>query len=136
MPLFLLSNQLPDNFDPSSVTEETIREIHALNDEAEAAGVRVFAGGLFPASHAKTVRAQPNGDVVITDGPYMEAKEHIGGFWILDCADMDEALAWARKAAKSCQVAGEVREFLPVPKEAAARAKRMWLESAGRNQQS
>jgi hypothetical protein len=130
MPLFLISNQMPDDFDPSSVTEETIRDIHALNEEAEAAGVRVFAGGLFPARMAKTVRSQPNGDVVITDGPYMEAKEHIGGFWILECADMDEALGWARKAAKSCQVAGEVREFYPVPKEAAERTKRLWLESA------
>jgi hypothetical protein len=136
MPLFLLSNQLPDNFDPSTVTEETIREINALNEEAEAAGIRVFAGGLFPASMAKTVRAQPNGEVVITDGPYLEAKEHIGGFWILDCADMDEALGWARRAAKSCQVAGEVREFLPLPKEAAARAKRLWLESAVQSQES
>lgn len=136
MPLFLISNQIPDNFDPSSMTEETIREINALNEEAEAAGVRVFAGGLFPASYAKTVRSQPNGDVIITDGPYLEAKEHIGGFWILDCADMDEALGWARRACKSCQVPGEVREFLPLPEEAAARAKRMWIESAVRDQQS
>jgi hypothetical protein len=125
---------MPDNLDPSFFTEEMMREIHALNEEAEAAGVRIFAGGLSPAAKAKSVRAQPNGDVVITDGPYLEAKEHVGGFWILECADMDEALAWAHKAVKACRVPGEVREFLPLPKEAAARAKRLWIESAAKGQ--
>jgi hypothetical protein len=59
----------------------------------------------------KSLRAQPNGEVLITDGPYVEAKEHIGGFWILEAADMDEALAWARKGAIACRAAGEVREL-------------------------
>ena len=71
-----------------------------------------------PASNAKTLRARPDGKVLVTDGPYTETKEHIGGFWILECADIDEALAWANKDAIDCNVAGEVREllFYPDPK--------------------
>jgi hypothetical protein len=55
--------------------------------------------GLGPASSAKSLQAQPDGKVLITDGPYLETKEHIGGFWILEAADLDEALAWGRKGA-------------------------------------
>jgi hypothetical protein len=59
----------------------------------------------------------PDGKVLITDGPYTETKEHIGGFWILEAADLDEALAWARKGAVACRASGEVREILfrPAP---------------------
>jgi hypothetical protein len=60
-----------------------IEEIHALNREMIAAGVRKFACGISPASNAKTVRKQPDGKVLVTDGPYIETKEHMGGFWIL-----------------------------------------------------
>jgi len=83
-----------------------------------AAGVRVFVGGLSPASSARSLRAHPDGKVLITDGPYLETKEHIGGFWILEAADMDEVLAWARKGSISCDAVGEVREllFFPDPK--------------------
>jgi hypothetical protein len=79
-----------------------------------AAGVRKFACGL---GKAKSLRTQPNGDVLITDGPYLETKEHVGGLWILECADMDEVLAWARKGAKACRASVEVREifFMPAP---------------------
>jgi len=111
MPQYLLVNYLPDNFDPSTVTEAAVRAISDLNDELEAAGARLMACGLSPASQAKSVRGQPNGDVLITDGPYLETKEHIGGFWILEAADMDEALVWARKAAFNPQSRGEVREI-------------------------
>jgi hypothetical protein len=118
MPQYLVSNYLPDDFDPSVVTEAMIEEIHALNRELIAAGVRKFACGISPAGSAKTLRAQPDGKVLVTDGPYTETKEHMGGFWILECADIDEALAWAKKAAIVCDVAGEVREllFYPDPK--------------------
>src|SRR6266511_3711193 len=112
MPQYLVANYLPDDFDPSAVTEAMIEEIHALNREMIAAGVRKFACGISPASNAKTVRKQPDGTVLVTDGPYTETKEHMGGFWILEAADMDEALAWARKGAISCDAAGEVRELL------------------------
>ena len=115
MPQFFVCNYLPDNFDPSTVTEAMIEEIHALNREMIAAGVRKFACGISAAADAKTVRKQTDGKVSITDGPYVEAKEHIGGFWILECADMDEALAWARKGSISCDAVGEVRELLFFP---------------------
>ena len=98
MPQYLVAIQLPDNYDPSLEDEAMIRDISALNEELDAAGARFFAGGLAPAAKAKSLRKQPGGEVVITDGPYLEAKEHIGGFSILECAEMDEALAWARKS--------------------------------------
>jgi hypothetical protein len=56
-----------------------------------------------PASSAKSLRAKPDGKVLVTDGPYLETKEHIGGFWVLKAADLDEALAWGRKAAVACR---------------------------------
>jgi hypothetical protein len=117
MPQYLVASYLPDNFDPSTVTEAMMEEIHALNREMIAAGVRKFACGMSPAASAKTVRKQPDGKVLITDGPYIETKEHIGGFWILEAADMNEALAWARKGAITCDAVGEVREllFFPAP---------------------
>jgi hypothetical protein len=111
MPQYLLANYLPDNFDPSTMTEATVRAINDLNEELEAAGARLMACGLSPASQAKSLRGQPNGEPLITDGPYLEAKEHIGGFWILEAADMDEALAWARKAAFDPRSRGELREI-------------------------
>jgi hypothetical protein len=94
-----------------------IEEIHALNREMIAAGVRKFACGISPAANAKTVRKQSDGKVQVTDGPYTETKEHMGGFWILECADLEEALSWARKGAITCDAVGEVREllFFPAP---------------------
>jgi hypothetical protein len=115
MPQYLVANYLPDDFDPSTVTEAMIEEIHALNREMIAAGVRKFACGISPVGKAKTVRKQPDGTVLVTDGPYAETREHIGGFWILEAGNMDEALAWARKGAISCNTAGEVRELLFYP---------------------
>jgi hypothetical protein len=114
MPQYLVAIQHPNNYDPSLEGEAMMRDIGALNQEMDAAGARFFAGGLEPASHAKSLRKQPDGKVSITDGPYLEAKEHIGGFWILECADMDEALAWARKAVVACRVPVEVRAFLKI----------------------
>jgi hypothetical protein len=93
-----------------------VRDIHALNAEMDAAGIRKFAGGLHPAQNAKSLRRQANGEVLITDGPYVEAKEHIGGFSIVEVADMDEALAWARKAAVACRMPVEVREIFFRPR--------------------
>jgi len=93
MPQYLVAIHLPDDFDPSRVDKAMERDIDVLNEEMEAKGVRLFAGGLRPAREAKSLRAQPDGKVVITDGPFLETKEHVGGFWILEAADMDEALA-------------------------------------------
>ena len=115
MPQYLVAIYHPDDFDPSAVTEAMIEEIHALNREMIAAGVRKFACGISPVSNAKTLRSQPDGKVLVTDGPYTETNEHMGGFWILEAADLDEALAWARKGAISCDAPGEVRELLFFP---------------------
>jgi hypothetical protein len=115
MAQYLVAIHHPDNFDPSTETEDTRRDISALNKEMMAAGVRLFAGGLQSETKAKSLRAQPNGQVLITDGPYLETKEHIGGFWILNVADMDEALAWGRKAVVACRTPVEVRPFFEMP---------------------
>jgi hypothetical protein len=125
MPQYLVCNYIPDNFDPSTVTEAMMEEIHALNREMIAAGVRKFACGISPAANAKTVQKQSNGTVNVTDGPYIETKEHMGGFWILEASNMDEALAWARRAAISCDVPGEVREllFFPAPEQGPSESK-------------
>ena len=121
MPQYLLATYLPDDFDPSTVTPESVEAIHALNREINAAGAERFAGGLFPASFAKTLRAQAGGTVSVTDGPYTETKEHIAGLMILEAANLEEALAWARKGILAGGGAGvcEVREilFFPDPNE-------------------
>ncbi len=117
MPQYLVASYLPDDFDPSSVTEAMVEQIHNVNRELIAAGVRKFACGIAPPSAAKTVKKKPDGTVEITDGPYTETKEHLGGFWILEAANMEEALGWARKGAISPDAVGEVREllFFPAP---------------------
>ena len=116
MPQYLFAGYLPNDFDPSTMDEGMAEEIHALNREMVAAGVRRFAGGLGP---AQTMRAQPNGDVLLTDGPYLEAKEFVGGITIIEVANQEEALKWARKGAKACRTAFEIREifFNPAPEE-------------------
>jgi hypothetical protein len=111
MAQYLVAIHHPDNYDPSVEDEAMHRDIDALNEEMIAAGVRTFVGGLHAVSKAKSLRAQPDGKVLITDGPYIEAKEHIGGFWVLEAADLDEALAWGRKAAVACRAPVEVRPF-------------------------
>jgi hypothetical protein len=114
MPQYLVAIQHPNNYDASLEGEAMIRDIGALNQEMDAAGARFFAGGLEPAAKAKSLRKQPGGEVVITDGPYLETKEHVGGFWILEAADMEEALAWGRKAVVACRVPVEVRAFVRI----------------------
>ena len=108
---FFATIHLPDDFDPSVEDEEVARDIHALNEEIEAAGAMFFACGLQPAALAKVARAQPGGSVLITDGPYLETKEHIGGFLILEAANLDEALEWARKGAIASRRPVEVRQI-------------------------
>jgi hypothetical protein len=116
MAQYLVAIHLPDNFDPSQSDPGMMEDIHALNRDMIADGVRLFAGGLSPASKAKSLRAEPDGKLLTTDGPYLEAKEHVGGFWILECADLEQALAWGRKAVVACRAPVEVREFFAQPK--------------------
>jgi len=112
MTRYLVAIYRPENYDPAVSEDEAMsRDISALNVEMKAAGVRIFAGGLQPETSARSLRLQPAGKVLITDGPYTETKEHIGGFWVLEAADLDEALVWGRKAAVACRASVEVRPF-------------------------
>ncbi|MBX3117611.1 MAG: hypothetical protein KF784_00980 [Fimbriimonadaceae bacterium] len=108
---YLVAIHHPDDYDPTTEDQAMHRAIDELNDEMVAAGVRLFVGGLHLASKAKSLRAQPGGKVVVTDGPYLETKEHIGGFWVLEAASMEEALEWGRKAVIACRAPVEVRQF-------------------------
>jgi hypothetical protein len=112
MTQYLVAIHHPDNYDPATAEDEAMhRDIDALNDEMIAAGIRIFVGGLRPASKARSLRAQPDGRILITDGPYLEAKEHVGGFWVLEAPDLEQALEWGRKAAIACRAPVEVRPF-------------------------
>jgi len=95
---------------PSDVMEKIFRDVDALNAEIQAAGAWVFGGGLHPPNTATVVRIQ-DGEVLTTDGPFAEGKEHIGGFWVIKAADLDAALAWAAKATLACAGPVEVRPF-------------------------
>lgn len=111
MTQYLVAIHLPDDFDPASESPEKREAISALNREMIAAGIRVFVGGLHGVDKARTLTAAPNGNVLVTDGPFIEAKEHVGGFWVLELPGMDEALDWGRKAVIACGTPVEVRPF-------------------------
>lgn len=112
MPKYLVAIHHPDDYDALAVEDEAMhRDIDLLNDEMVAAGVRVFVGGLQHVTVAKSLTAKPHGEVLVTDGPYLETKEHVGGFWVLEAADLDEALEWGRKAVVACRAPVEVRPF-------------------------
>ena len=111
MTQYLVAIHHPDDYNPAAEGEAMQRDISALNKEMIAAGVRTFVGGLQPAGRARSLRAHPDGKVLVTDGPYLETKEHIGGFWVLECANLDEALEWGRKAVIACRAPVEVRPF-------------------------
>jgi hypothetical protein len=111
MTQYLVAIHHPDDYDASAEGKAMQRDIRALNVEMKAAGVTIFVGGLAPANSAVSVRVKPDGKVLVTDGPYMETKEHIGGFWVLEAASLEEALAWGRKAAIACRAPVEVRPF-------------------------
>lgn len=111
MPHYLLSVIQPDGNPPASLDmDKIIRDIDALNEELRAAGAWVFSGGLHAPSTATVVRVK-NGDVLMTDGPYAEGKEHLGGLTIINAPDLDAALAWAVKGSAACMGPVEVRPF-------------------------
>ena len=95
---------------PPHVLEPVMRDVRALREQMKAAGAWVFAGGLHPTSTATVVRVQ-NGDVLTTDGPFVEGKEHVGGFCVIKAADLDTALDWAGKLARATTLPIEVRPF-------------------------
>lgn len=90
--------------------EKAFADVDAFNTELTEAGKWVFAGGLQEPSTATVVQSS-GGEVLTTDGPFGESKEHIGGFWIIEAADLDEALAWAEKGSRACANPVEVRPF-------------------------
>lgn len=112
MKQYLLTVYQPDGDPPPpDFLEPIMRDINAVIAEAKAAGVFVFEGGLHPASTSTVVRVQ-DGEILTTDGPYIEGKEHVGGFSIIKAPDLDAALAWARKLARAIRLLPiEVRPF-------------------------
>lgn len=109
---YLLSIYQPDGgTPPPEVLEKVMRDVTALVEETKSAGAWVFNGALHPPSTATVVRLQGD-DVLVTDGPFIEGKEHIGGFLIVKAPDLDSALEWARKTARAIPgLAIEVRPF-------------------------
>ena len=113
MKQYLLSVYHPDVSEgspPPADIDQIMSDVEAVNDELRAAGAWVFAGGLHPSSTATVLRLT-GGEVMVTDGPFLEGKEHIGGIWVIKAADLDTALGWARKAARACRIPLEVRPF-------------------------
>ncbi len=111
MTTYLLSIQQPDGPPPASVNLESImRDVGAVMAEMKAAGAWVFSDGLHPPSTATVVRVQ-QGEVLMTDGPYVEGKEHVGGLTIVKAPDLDAALEWGRKLARATTLPIEVRPF-------------------------
>jgi hypothetical protein len=111
MSRYALTIYQPDGPPPRDVDlEQVMGDIRTLIDETKTAAVWVFNGGLFPPETATVVRGRGD-DVLVTDGPYLEGKEHIGGFLIVDVPDLDEALEWGRRAASATGLPIEVRPF-------------------------
>ncbi|MGZ4796175.1 MAG: YciI family protein [Acidimicrobiia bacterium] len=111
MPQYLMSVWHDEDYDldfSSDEAQRRVAQVGAFNDELTSTGTWVFGAGLHPASSATVVRAT-GGDMAMTDGPYAEAKEQMGGFWIIEAADLDAALGWASKAAAACEGPVEVR---------------------------
>jgi hypothetical protein len=111
MKQYLLSVYQPDEgTPPPEFLDNVMNDLAAVNDEIKAAGAWVFGGGLHSPNTATVVRVK-DGDVLMTDGPYVEGKEHIGGFTIIRAPDLDVALEWARRLAEITTLPIEVRPF-------------------------
>ena len=113
MTQYLLSVWHDDTYDvdvEGADAQRLFAQVDAFNAEVQAAGAWVFAGGLHPASSATVVRST-GGDVSMTDGPYAESKEQMGGFWVIEAVDLVAALEWARKGSAACEGPVEVRPF-------------------------
>jgi len=112
MTQYLLSVHMVEGADDPSPDEvaKMYEDVEVFNEELRVKGAWVFAGGLHPADTATVVTVK-NGEVLTTDGPFAETKEQLGGFWIVEAADLDAALAWAAKGATACRGPVEVRPF-------------------------
>jgi len=112
MKQYLLSIMQPDGDSPPPEVLQTImQDLDVLNRELRAAGAWVFQGGLQPPSTATVVRLCES-ELLITDGPFTEAKEHIGGFIVIKAADLDAALMWGRKLTRATTIPTEVRPLV------------------------
>ena len=115
MKQYLLSVYQPDGpAPPAEVLERISADLDALNAELKRAGAWVYAGGLHPPSTATVVRVS-DGEALVTDGPFAEGKEHIGGFTIVRAPDLDAALEWGRRLAEATTLPIEVRPFQGEP---------------------
>lgn len=111
MKQYLLSIYQPDGPPPPpDVLQKIMRDVGGYLEEARSAGAWVFNGGLCPPTTATVLRVK-DGGVLMTDGPYVEGKEHIGGFVVVNAADLDAALEWGRKLARVITLPIEVRPF-------------------------
>lgn len=120
MNLYLLSVIEPDGpRPPPEFLARVMRDVEAFHVELKAAGAWVFNGALHPPSAATLVRVQ-EGRTLVTDGPFAEGKEHIGGILILRAPDLDAALGWAKKLARAIPLPLEVRPFRDEPEEVRA----------------
>jgi hypothetical protein len=127
MKLYLLSVVEPEGpLPPPEFLQNVMRDVEAFRAEIKAAGAWVFNGALHPPSTATVVR-MADGEALLTDGPFAEGKEHIGGFMIIEAPDLDAALGWAKKMARAIPLPIEVRPFRDEPADvraaAAARAR-------------
>ena len=118
MKQYLLAVHMVEGVEPPSqeVMEQTYREVDAFNQKLKNQGAWVFGGGLEEASMATVVRVE-EGELLTTDGPFAEAKEHLGGFWIIKAPDLDAALALAAEATVACKAPVEVRPFQDEPED-------------------
>ena len=109
---YLLSVHTPADGTPPSPAEleAVMADVRAFDDELKAAGAWVFGGGLEAPDTATVLRAE-GADVLLTDGPFAEVKEYLGGLTIIDVTDLDAALVWGRKAARATTLPIEVRPF-------------------------
>ena len=112
MTQYLLSVHMVEGAPVPSMEEiqPVFEAVDRFNQKLQDQGAWVFAGGLHPADTA-TVVSSKDGEVLVTDGPFAEAKEHLGGFWVIEAPDLDAAMTWATEASEACANPVEVRPF-------------------------
>ncbi len=109
---FYVAIHRPNDYDHSvQITREVMNDIDRVNDEMVKAGIRVFVGGLRSQTEAKSLHRSSDGTLTTTDGAYLETKEYVDGFWVLEVPTIEEAVEWGKKAAASCRGSVEVRPF-------------------------
>jgi len=110
---YLLGVQIDESVPPptGAAWEASIARVGVVNDDMKAKGIWAFGGGLLPSDSATVVRVQSGTTTTITDGPFAETKEQLGGFWVIEVADLDVALAWAERCAEACRAPIEVHPF-------------------------